>query len=293
MKIKLEALTLGSPFPNQLENKILYSNHNKDVSVSYQSTYTIKYVIEGVKHYNYNNQDIKVSKNQYLILNNGNNITSEAKKGTKGLSFFLSPKLMNEIYHYETNGSSSIQFLEIIQNASNSNISNLLNKIAYLYEKNQISLRQQMDDLFINISEIIVLQQITINNNFNNLKIVKHNTKQELYKLVIQAKEYLDDNISKDISLNTISKDVGISKYYLHRLFTEINGYTPHNYLTNIRLKKAKEKLQYSKDSIFEIAIACGFDNAPYFSNTFKKHIGCYPSQYRKKYKTARFYMHL
>ncbi len=283
MKIKLEELALTSPFLNQLENKILYSNHKKDVSVSYKSTYTIKHVIEGVKYYNYNNQDIKVSKNQYLILNNGSNITSEAKSGTRGLSFFLSKKLMNEVYHYETNANSSIQFLEVIQNTSNSNISNLLNKIAYLYEHNPFFLKQQMDDLFINISELIIQQQIAIDNNFNSLKIVKHNTKQELYKLVTQAKEYLDDNISKDISLDTISKDIGISKYYLHRLFTEINGYTPNNYLTNIRIAKAKDKLRYSKDSIFEIAITCGFDNISYFSNTFKKYVGYSPSQFRKK----------
>lgn len=283
MKIKLEALASTSAFPNQLENKILYSNHAKDVSVSYQSTYTIKYVIEGEKYYNYNSQDVKVLKNQYLILNNDSKISSQAKKETKGLSFFLSPKLINEVYHYKTNGNTSIQFLEIIQNTSNSKISNLLHKTAYLYENNQIALIEQIDDLFFKISELIVLQQITIDDNFRKLKIVKHDTKQELYKLISETKEYIDDNISKAISLHTISKDIGISKYYLHRLFTKINGYTPLSYLTNIRLKKAIDKLKYSKDSIFEIAIACGFDNTSYFSNIFKKHMGLSPSQFRKK----------
>ncbi|PKG42897.1 helix-turn-helix domain-containing protein, partial [Psychroflexus sp. MES1-P1E] len=59
-------------------------------------------------------------------------------------------------------------------------------------------------------------------------------------------------------------------------------GNTSFEYLKNIRLEKAKNKLQYSKDSIFEIAFKCGFDTTSYFSNIFKKHIGLSPTQFRK-----------
>ncbi len=280
--IQLEEITSIPTFSNQLENKLLYSNHTNDISISYQSTYTIKYVIDGVKHYNYNNQDIEVSNSQYLILNNDSLITTEAKKGTKGLSLFLSSKLINEISHFYSRSNSSIKFLEVIQRNSNQKFNNLLNEIVYLYENNQISLKQQIDDLFVAISELIVQEQLSIDNNFMNLKVVKHNTKRELYKSIIETKEYLNDNFKEKISLDIISRDVGVSKYYLHRLFREINGNTPLEYLKNIRLEKAKNKLQHSKDSIFEIAFKCGFDNSAYFSNVFKKHVGLSPTQFRK-----------
>lgn len=280
--IKLEEITTIPTFSNQLENKVLYSSHADDIAVTYKSTYTLKYVIEGVKHYNYNNQDVEVSKNQYLILNNNSKITTEAKSGTKGLSFFLSPKLIKEIYSYHTNDKSYPEFLEVTQNNSNSETGFLLNKIAHLYEHNQVVFKQQMDNLFIRISEIVVQEQANIDTRFVKLKIVKHNTKKELFKLIAVAKDYINDNSSEDISLDTISRDIGISKYYLHRLFTEINGNTPLGYLTAIRLEKAKQKLQYSKDSIFEIAIACGFDTTSYFSNVFKNHTGFSPTEFRK-----------
>lgn len=280
--IKIEKITGIPTFSNQLENKVLYSNHSNDIEISYKSTYTLKYVIEGKKHYNYNNQDIEVLKNQYLILNNDSKITTEAKKGTRGLSFFLSPKLINEIYHYHTNSNSSIEFFEVTQKESNSNTHCLLDKIAYLYEHNQTIFKHQMDNLFIQVSELIVQEQISIDSKFMKLKIVKHNTKKELYKLITYTKEYLNDNFKENISLDIISRDIGISKYYLHRLFTEINGNTLLSYLTVIRLERAKNKLQYSKNSIFEIAIACGFDNTSYFSNIFKKYMGFSPSQFRK-----------
>ena len=280
--VKLEEITTIPTFSNQLENKVLYSNHSDDISISYKSTYTLKYVIEGVKHYNYNNHDIEVSKNQYLILNNNTQITTEAKKGTKGLSFFLSPKLIDEIYRYHSNNETRPEFLEVTHKKSNNEVGILLDKIASLYEHSQIVFKQQIDNLFIRISEAIVQEQANIDTKFMALKIVKHSTKKELFKLVAVTKEYLNDNIREDISLDTISRDIGISKYYLHRLFTEINESTPLEYLTAIRLKKAKNKLRYSKDSIFEIAIACGFDNTSYFSNSFKKHIGFSPTHFRK-----------
>ncbi|MGY5849552.1 helix-turn-helix transcriptional regulator [Salegentibacter sp. F14] len=278
--IQLEEITSIPTFSNQLEDKILYSNHSDDISITYQSTYTIKYVIDGIKYYSIDNQDLKVSKNQYLVLNNSQIIT-EAKKGTKGLSLFLSPKLINEISHFYLGYNSSIKFLEITQRSSNQKVKNLLDKIVYLYENDQVCLNQQMNDLFITISELIIQEQVSIDSDFRRLKIVRHNTKRELYKSIIETKEYLNDNFRDKISLELISKEIGVSKYYLHRLFKEINGKTPLEYLTDIRLENAKNKLQYSTDSIFEIAITSGFDNTAYFSNIFKKHVGLSPTQFR------------
>ncbi|BFP42242.1 hypothetical protein FGF1_30870 [Flavobacteriaceae bacterium GF1] len=269
-------------FSSQLENKILYSNHDHAISVSYQSTYTLKYVVDGVKNYNYNNQDIAVSKNQYLLLNNDSHITTEVKKGTKGLSLFLSPELINEISHFYTNGNHNLNFLEVTRNKSNFQLSHLLNTMAYLYENNKTLLKERMDDLFIKVSELIVKEQVSINANFIKLRIVKRDTKRELYKRIVATKEYLNDNLQKKISLEALSTDIGISKYYLHRLFSEFNGETPNGYLTKIRLERAKNKLQTSKDPISEIAMACGFDDTAYFSNLFKKHTGLSPSRFRK-----------
>ncbi|WP_025664776.1 helix-turn-helix domain-containing protein [Aquimarina megaterium] len=280
--IKLEEITTTPTFTNQLENKILYAKHHDDISISYTSTYSLKYVIEGTKHYNFGNQDIKITKNQYLIINNNSCITTEAKKGTKGLSFFLSPKLISEIYKYHTSDTSQLEFLEVTQKKSNNEVGFLLDKITNLYEHNPLDFNRQIENLFIRISETIVQEQANIDTGFATLKIVKHNTKKELFKLISVTKEYLNDNIGEDISLDSMSRDMGISKYYLHRLFTEINGTTPLGYLTAIRLAKAKHKLRYAKDSIFEIAIECGFDNTSYFSNLFKKHTGSTPTQYRK-----------
>lgn len=283
--IKLENITNVYPqFSSQLENKILYTSHSEDISIAYKSTYTLKYVIEGTKHYQFNNQSIRVSKNQYLLLNNDKTIQTEAQKGTKGLSFFLSPELVNEIYSYHTRDASQefpLEFYECAQLKSNNNIGFWLDKITNQLAQGPFVFHQKSDDLFLKLSEAIIKEQIIVDGKFIDLNIIKYNTKKELYKFISLTKEFINDNSNDTISLDIISNNIGVSKYYLHRVFSKITGSTPLGYLTYTRLIKAKNKLQYSKDSIFEIAIECGFENTSYFSTVFKKNIGCSPSYYR------------
>ena len=270
--VKLEEITEVPNFSSQLENKILYAAHKQDTSITYQSTYTLKYVLEGTKYYHFGSQQVEVGKHQYLILNNNQHICSEAEKGTKGLSFFLAPELINEIYTHHTDTCSPLEFFEYAQTKSSNQLGYWLHQISWLYEQAPITLKHQKDELFLKLSEAIVEDRIRLHDKFNELKIVKHHTQKELYKLISMAKEYLHDSIDHHISLDTISKNIGVSKYYLHRLFTKITGNTPLQYLTHIRLEKAKNKLRYSQDTMLDIALACGFESLSYFSIAFKKH---------------------
>ena len=147
--VKLEKITTTYPkFSSQKENKILYTNHNEDISIKYKSTYTLKFVLEGHKQYQLGNENIKVLKNQYLILNGNESIQTEAKKGTKGLSFFLSPKLINEIYKYHSkNNSQSIplKFYECTQMKSDNGVGVWLDKMTHLLVKNTFILNHHID----------------------------------------------------------------------------------------------------------------------------------------------------
>jgi AraC family transcriptional regulator len=280
--IQLEEITTTPTFSKQLENKVLYSDHADDISISYTSTYTIKYVIDGVKKYSNDHQYIDLSQGQYLILNSDRKITTKAKKGAKGLSFFLSQDLMNEIYAYHDLAHTVPRFLEVAQKHSANNTGLLLKEAAQLYVVDPIAFRQQMDHLFILVSESVVKEQAQIEDRFSALKIVKYCTKQELFEQINRTKEYLHDNLEKNITLGMLSRDIGVSKYYLHRLFKELVGYSPMTYLRQIRLEKARYCLQNTNHSIFEIAMTCGFGELSYFSNTFKKYTGISPSQFRK-----------
>ncbi|TDQ30211.1 helix-turn-helix transcriptional regulator [Tenacibaculum caenipelagi] len=280
--VEFKKVTKLPSFSHQLDNKILYSEHNEDIEVNYKSTYTLKYVIEGSKCYNLNNKDIHVSSGQYLILNDSN-INTKAFKGTRGFSLFLSHQLISEIHNnLYSNSDYSLDFFEYPQSSYNNEIGYQLCKTTYLFNNNPSVFKLQMQDLFIKLSEIIIKEQVDLEKKFSELKIQKYNTKKEIFKHVISTKEFINDSFSHKITLEKLSESIGISKYYLHRLFSEVTGNTPIEYLTFVRLKNAKQQLKYSNKSIFEIAIDCGFDNTPYFSNIFKSYFGVPPTVYRK-----------
>ncbi len=94
---------------------------------------------------------------------------------------------------------------------------------------------------------------------------------------------YFEKNIQNKITLNETADQMNVSKSTLVNYFNEKAGMSPMKYLTVIRIKKAKTLLMDNSKSISEIATECGYENAYYFSNSFKKHTGLSPSVYRKK----------
>lgn len=102
---------------------------------------------------------------------------------------------------------------------------------------------------------------------------------------VERAIQYIDQNYAKDISLNDVSELVNISPYYFSKLFKEEAGVNFIDYLTNVRIEKAKELLRIPDKSIKEICILSGYGNANYFSRIFKKVEGVTPTEYRERYR--------
>ncbi|MBO4456497.1 MAG: helix-turn-helix domain-containing protein [Butyrivibrio sp.] len=100
--------------------------------------------------------------------------------------------------------------------------------------------------------------------------------------IIKTARKYIDDNFAKDISLDDVSRKVNISPYYFSKIFKEEIGLNFIEYLTNIRMDKAKELLTESNMSMKEICGACGYTDPNYFSRSFKKNVGVTPTEYKE-----------
>ena len=103
-------------------------------------------------------------------------------------------------------------------------------------------------------------------------------------RLVKTAVDYIRDHIHSPLNLETLAQQVGLSPNYFHKVFCDTMGFTPNDYITKLRLEKAKELLVITKMQVYEIAVACGIDNTPYFSYLFKKHLGQSPLEFRKQH---------
>ena len=100
--------------------------------------------------------------------------------------------------------------------------------------------------------------------------------------LVRQAQEYIQENFNKDLSLDALSKELDISPYYFSKLFKEETGSNFVEYLTNLRMSRAKELLKDERCSMKEICLEVGYSDPNYFSRIFKKNFGVTPTEYRE-----------
>jgi len=99
---------------------------------------------------------------------------------------------------------------------------------------------------------------------------------------IIKAEEYINENYSKkSLSLNDVIKYVAISQAHFCIEFKKKTGETFVDYLTRVRMVKARELLTLSDRKIYEISELVGYDNSTYFSTLFKKHYDLSPSEFR------------
>ena len=104
---------------------------------------------------------------------------------------------------------------------------------------------------------------------------------EKLGGLIEDAKRYIADNYSKDISLDEVSGKVDVSPYYFTRLFKEETGETFLEYLTRLRIERAKTLMKDPSVSIKDICAQVGYSDPNYFSRIFKKSEGKTPTEYR------------
>ena len=98
-------------------------------------------------------------------------------------------------------------------------------------------------------------------------------------KIVKWAQNYMEDNYYQDITLEQVAKVFYVSEGYMCRIFKKYTGKRYIAYLTDIRMKKAKELLVSGKFTIAEVARKTGFKDASYFSTVFKKYYAYPPSK--------------
>lgn len=93
----------------------------------------------------------------------------------------------------------------------------------------------------------------------------------------------IENNYHKNISLDEMSRHVGLNKHYLARLFKKSIGFTIWDYLIAYRIKKAKALLSNNDKKIKDICIEVGINDLSYFERLFKKHTGLTPGNYKKQ----------
>jgi AraC family transcriptional regulator len=93
---------------------------------------------------------------------------------------------------------------------------------------------------------------------------------------------YIEEHLSKPISLATLAQLVRLSPYYFCRAFKQSFGMPPHRYHTSRRIERAKALLSKPSPSVTEIGFTVGFSQTSSFTVAFRKATGLTPTAYHR-----------
>ncbi|MBI9100974.1 MAG: response regulator [Spirochaetales bacterium] len=113
------------------------------------------------------------------------------------------------------------------------------------------------------------------------LSLSSRNFEERLSRFIPRTKEFIKEHYSENITLDQIGTHLSVSRNYLSRIFKEETGIKIWDYLTEIRMEKARELLVKTNLKTSDIAEKVGYENATYFSSIFKKVNGLPPKEYR------------
>ena len=99
-------------------------------------------------------------------------------------------------------------------------------------------------------------------------------------------KDYIDRNYKKDISAKDVAGILGYSDVYFSKVFKQLFDDNFINYLTKIRIDRAKLLLKDISFNIKEVGKSVGYADSNYFTKVFKRSIGMSPSEYRNRHNT-------
>ena len=111
----------------------------------------------------------------------------------------------------------------------------------------------------------------------DSMTMQKLNTEEYFHKI----KEYIQEHMAEALSLQQVSREMGVSQTYMSRLFRKYENATFNNYLTTLRMEKAKMLLR-NGDKIYvkDVAEQVGYKDQFYFSRIFHSYTGVRPSEY-------------
>jgi Response regulator containing CheY-like receiver domain and AraC-type DNA-binding domain len=105
--------------------------------------------------------------------------------------------------------------------------------------------------------------------------------------VITRAKEYIQQNQADDLSLGQVAKAVNTSTFYFCKLFKKAIGVNFTEYVSRIRVEKAKNLLLNPNLRVSEIAYEVGFQSLTHFNRVFKKLMGRSPTDYRDQFQCA------
>jgi AraC family transcriptional regulator len=275
-------------------SNVIINDTRKDVYFPlHWTTFSMKCAFGGKEQYILGNMKYCVDESSYLILNEDTLYESciDSESSVESFTLNFTKEFLNDVFHsisncderlldspLETN-TSSVNFYEKLY-PHKSQLLNFLKGLREIIRSNLTDL-QQLDEYFHFILEFLFSEHMNTLTQIKMLDEKKYSTKEEIFRRLNLAKDYMHSNYSEKIELNDLGKISNLAPHYLLRKFKKHFGITPHRYLTLRRLERARDLFLYTDKPITEICSDVGFESLSSFGALFKKHYKLPPGKYK------------
>lgn len=281
-------------------NMVIY---NKTKSVYYPlhtGPLTLKFTLIGEEYFATKQRSYRVQPYNYLIFNNGQKYSARIQSETEceTLSVFFRPSFAEEVlgsivaseeniidvaHNMEATGQ-PVTFMEMIYPFDG-------RLMPYIYKFTLAAKTGFDDDQWLEEEFYLLLKALfevhkQVGGEIHRIPAVKRSTKIEVYKKINDAKDYIDDNFNTEIKIEDAAKVACMSNFHFIRLFKNVFGDTPYQYITYKRLTKASSLIMKTEMSITEVCFEVGFQSLSSFSWLFKQKYGISPDTMRGNYNS-------
>ena len=261
-------------FPFEIYNN--YCKNGLSLYTHYHREFEIIYVCSGDGIAYVDTQNYCICDGDILFINSGqlHGIVSTSKKESSFLAFVFAPEFLGKsdvvadkfITPVLTN---ALQIPTLIRN--HPELTACLSQLTK--ETNSDFFELTTKHLLYKIWELLVSQGVPCFAKANDTRL----------KEIKTAIDYMNSNYSQKITLDQLAKSANMSKVYFCRKFTEVVGISPIHFLMQTRIENSCHLLKNTDIGIGNIAMECGFSSFSYYSEVFKKIMGCTPQSYRHK----------
>ncbi len=298
---------INSPCPEwKWPNMIIYNKTKSSYYPLHTGPLTIKFTVKGEEYFATKERSYRVTPYSYLIFNEGQKYSAriQSEIECETVSVFFRPKFAEEVLsslvcpedyildNGHANSTQPVTFMEMIYQVDGK-LMPFVYKFCLAAKIGHDDDEWLEEEFYLLLKHLLVVHR-KVGDEIERIPAVKRTTKVEVYKRLNNARDYIDESFSGEIKIEDAAKAACMSNFHFLRLFKNVFGETPYQYITQKRIAKAFDLILKSEMPITEVCLETGFNSLSSFSWLFKQKYGMSPETMRDSYidahlKLARF----
>ena len=239
--------------------------------------YTVTAIFAGRMTARIGANEIELSVGEIALTNVGQQHTARGSN-VEFISIGISPALISELVIEMGLARASSEITFLTSAATDEAITGMARKVAGEMEYEKPGHGAMLDALVRQLAIHLLRSHLTVRKSAQ----IELSRAGPVDRRLRRALEFMHDNFGRELAVEEIASAAYMSEFHFARLFKHITGQTPHIYLANLRIERARRLLSDTRLAISEIAATVGYQSQSHFTKVFKSITGVTPRAYRE-----------